>query len=273
MEWSVPFGDIQWYTGPIDTSWAKKRSKRSMKHLWIASVIGLASVLSVKTAENKKHLFILSGQSNMARLDPDIAFTPTVEAIFGKGNVVVVKDAQGGQPIRRWYKKWKSANGDAAKASGDLYDRLMEKVRAAINGKKIASITFVWMQGERDAGLLHGESYADSLRGLIDQLRADMDRKDVNFVIGRLCDFNMGYRKYLHWKMVRKAQVEVAEADPRGAWVDTDDLSKRRNRSGAQVIGPHFSAEGYKELGKRFAEKSIELIEKHSQQTAEPYEA
>ena len=42
-----------------------------------------------------KHLFILSGQSNMDRLDPKVSFTPAVEAAFGKENVIVVKDSKG----------------------------------------------------------------------------------------------------------------------------------------------------------------------------------
>ena len=76
-------------------------------------------------AADGKHLFILSGQSNMAGLKPDESFIPTVEKEFGKENVIVVKDAHGGQPIRRWHKKWKSAKGEAFKGAGDLYDRLI----------------------------------------------------------------------------------------------------------------------------------------------------
>ena len=34
-----------------------------------------------------KHLFILSGQSNMLGLKPEESFTPTIEAQFGKENV------------------------------------------------------------------------------------------------------------------------------------------------------------------------------------------
>ena len=78
-----------------------------------------------------KHLFVLSGQSNMAGLNPEISFTPTVVEAFGKDKVIVVKSAQGGQPIRRWYKKWKDAEGNAPEKTGDLYDVLMQKVNAA----------------------------------------------------------------------------------------------------------------------------------------------
>ena len=205
-------------------------------------------------SQGGKHLFILSGQSNMAALDPNASFTPAVAEVFGKDNVIVVKDAQGGQPIRRWYRKWKPGKGDKPKATGDLYDRLMTKVNAAIKNEKIKTVTFVWMQGERDAREGHGNVYAAGLKGLLEQLSEDLGRKDIHFVIGRLSDFDMNNRKWPHWTMVRKAQVEVAEANPRGGWVDTDDLNGKKDDL-------HYTKpEGYRALGKRFARKAIELI-------------
>ena len=125
------------------------------------------------------HLFILSGQSNMAGLNPNLSFTPAVEEAFGKANVIVVKDALGGQPIRRWYKQWAPKDGKPPANNGDLYDRLMAKVKSAAEGQTLASVTFVWMQGERDAKEKHGEVYAASMKGLVEQLRADLGRKDM----------------------------------------------------------------------------------------------
>lgn len=234
-----------------------------MKHISITAIVTLLCVLFSSAAD--KHLFILSGQSNMAGLKPEISFTPTVEAAYGKENVTVVKSAQGGQPIRRWYKQWKPTKGDGPKATGDLYDILMKAVNKATAGKKYATVTFVWMQGERDAKEKHGEVYASSMKGLVDQLAKDLGRDDVNFVIGRLSDFDMDDKKYTHWTMVRKAQVSVAEASPRGAWVDTDDLNDKENKKTKQIKNDlHYTGEGYKTLGKRFAEKAIELIKKNS---------
>ncbi|MHC4198582.1 MAG: sialate O-acetylesterase [Planctomycetota bacterium] len=212
----------------------------------------LAGVLvaqSTGAGEGKVHLFILSGQSNMAGLNPNVSFTPTVKAALGADEAIVIKDAVGGQPIRRWYKKWRAAGGGGPKATGDLYDRLMGKVRSATRGKDLATVTFVWMQGERDARENHGEVYAASMRGLVDQLQADMGRDDVGFVIGRLSDC----RKGGHWEKVRRAQVEVADASPRGRWVDTDDLNGPRN-------GLHYTRDGYKTLGERFAKAAVELV-------------
>ncbi|MCM2375061.1 sialate O-acetylesterase [Aporhodopirellula aestuarii] len=237
-----------------------------MKSLCLAIVAVLVCVLPTRAEENETHLFILSGQSNMAGLDPEISFTPAVEAAFGKENVTVVKDAVGGQPIRRWHKDWKPPQGDSPKATGDLYDRLMKQVHAVVQAREYTTVTFVWMQGERDAKEKFGDVYAASLKGLIGQLEQDLGRDDVNFVIGRLSDFDMANAKYPHWTKVREVQVEVAEADPRGAWVDTDDLNDGVNKRGKEITNDlHYSVEGYRTLGKRFAEKAIALIEENRQ--------
>jgi hypothetical protein len=235
-----------------------------IKNLLIAGAVALSLALHISAAESGKYLFILSGQSNMERLDPNEAFLPAVTRKFGKDNVIVVKDAQGGQPILRWYKQWKPAanwvplkpGGAPPKARGDLYDRLMAKVNTAIEGKPIKAITFVWMQGENDAKGKHGEVYAQSLQGLVAQLQKDLGRSDLNVVIGRISDYDMGDKVFSHWTMVRKAQVEFAASSKRYGWVDTDDL----NGGGVNSGSLHYSVEGYKLLGQRFADKAIELI-------------
>lgn len=228
-----------------------------MKYLYCFFFAALILVAKVNGDDEKgKHLFILSGQSNMAGLNPSTTFTPAVEKEFGKENVIVIKDALGGQPISRWYRK-------DAKNGGDLYQRLMKKVHEAIKDQKIQTLTFIWMQGERDAREKRGETYADNLKGLIQQLRDELKRPDVNFVIGRISDFDMENKKYQHWTLVRDAQVKVAEGDKLGAWIDTDDLNDGKSRQGREIKNDlHMSAKGYDTMGERFAAKAIELINK-----------
>ena len=229
----------------------------------LLALLLVVSTNLVSHAGDGKHLFILSGQSNMAGLRPEESFTPTVEEKFGKENVIVVKYAVGGQPIRRWYKEWKDAEGTAPPKTGDLYDATMQKVNAAVKDQKLASVTFLWMQGERDARERHGSVYEASLKGLYDQLSADMKRDDINFVIGRLSDFGINLKNN-DWNVVRDAQVKVADENPRGAWVDTDDLNDGKNRKGKEIKNDlHYSGEGYVIFGKRLADAAIEIIEKH----------
>ena len=235
-----------------------------MKNL-LTSIPCLFTLAITLQAEAPAHLFILSGQSNMAGLNPAESFTPTVEAEFGKEKVIVVKSAKGGQPIRRWYKDWKPATGDAPPRNGDLYEVLLKSVRSAAGDRKLASVTFLWMQGEKDAREKHGDVYAESFQGILKQLQADLKREDINFVIGRLSDFDMKNARYPHWTNVRDAQVKLAEANPRGEWVDTDDLNDGKNRRGKEIKNDlHYSAEGYKVFGKRLADKAIGLIRQHA---------
>ena len=155
--------------------------KYQKKTRYIFTIITLLLGLGVNafSTGKGKHLFVLSGQSNMARMDPDLSFTPTVQAAFGEENVIVVKSAKGGQPIRKWYKDWKPAEA-IKKSKAKLYDKLIKMVQKATNEQKVATVTFIWMQGETDAERGYSAVYADSLQGLHKQLSDDLGRQDVN---------------------------------------------------------------------------------------------
>lgn len=216
----------------------------------------LLITVSAAAAEKKVRLFVLSGQSNMAGLDPKVSFTPAVEKEFAGDEVIVVKHAVGGQPIRRWYKNWQlpagATDAKGATKNGDLYDQLMAAVKKSLGDKKPDSVAFVWMQGERDAKAGWQAAYYEALRGTVDQLRTDLKHQDIALVVGRLSDHltnNAG------WDAVRAAQEKVAADEKLGAWVDTDDLNGN--------AGLHYNKAGYEELGRRFAKRAIELIRKH----------
>mgnify|MGYP003639312923 CR=1 FL=1 len=233
-----------------------------MKLSPILSFLSLAAVLlnpvDSIAEDTGKHLFILSGQSNMQGHKPEEAFTPTVEKALGKENVIVVQDALGGQPIQRWYRAWKSPEGEVPETTGDLYDRLLSKVKPAIEGQKLASVSFFWMQGERDAKMGWADVYEESLIGIYEQLCKDLGRDDIVFVIGRLSDWGVGTEG---WDQVRAIQVKVADSDSKSFWVDTDDLNDGVNRKGKEISNDlHYSAEGYKIFGERMAEVAIERI-------------
>lgn len=235
----------------------------SRRHLLsFAALAALASTATIpcvqaQDAATGKHLMILSGQSNMAGMDPNASFTPAVEKQFGKQHVIVVKHARGGQPIRRWYKQWQPSSGQAVSnpdSRGDLYDALMESVSKAIEGEEISSVTFVWMQGERDAKTNEVAVYQDSLKGLVQQIRDDLKQDQVNVVIGKLGAGQLKGRPWSqNWAKLRKVQEEACSEDPRWKLVDCDDLEMKKDQL-------HFTPEGYKGMGQRFAEAAIKLI-------------
>lgn len=220
------------------------------------------SQTSQTSSANPKHLFILSGQSNMARLPPQATFIPTVAAALGKNNIIVVKDAEGGQPIHRWDKSWTSPKGAIPEKRGTRFDMLMKKVNKAIKNQKIETVTFIWMQGERDAKLQWASLYSDSFKRVVQQVKAGVNHNDINVVIGRLSDFDLANRNYKHWTKIRQIQEQLAQELPNAAWVDTDDLNDGLNNSGKTIKNDlHMSEAGYRLLGTRFAEKALALIQ------------
>ena len=224
-------------------------------------VLSFASI-AAEPDEAGKHLFILSGQSNMVGMNPDASFTPALTEAFGKDKVIVVKLAHGGQSIRSWSKSNHEfpppTTGRVPKVRGEHYGPLMEKVKTAIAGQTLETVTFVWMQGESD---LNNTAYDAYLKELLDQLEADLAFKKINFVIGRISDAGIDGKRREGNLTIRRIQQEFAEAHPRGAWVDTDDLNDKKD--GEKVVNDlHYTKEGYVILGTRFAEKAIELIRK-----------
>ena len=247
------------------------QNSENMLDVMLAGILSSLLAAVACGGEAGKHLFILSGQSNMVGMDPNETFTPAVTKAFGAENVIVVKNAHAGCPIRYWYRNWKPAKdwkpenpGDEKhlETKADYFAALMKAVRASTQGEKIQSVTFVWMQGESDAMQKHGAVYGESLRGLVAQLQKELELSDINSVIGRISDFGV-QRKMPHWLLVRDAQEAFAESSPRSTWVDTDDLNDGIIRNDREVPNDlHYSAEGYKLLGERFAHKAIALVTK-----------
>ena len=228
-----------------------------------------ASVFANAETEPPLHLFILSGQSNMQGMHPETGFMTEATKLFGDEKVVYIKVAKGGQPICRWLEEWvaiakekgldekhtqrihKGGKVEFYQPILDQYKEIMEK------HSKFALVTFCWMQGERDASSGAQAAYKEALQLLITKLRRDLERPDMNIVIGRLSDAG-GTKE--SWGAMRKIQMEIVNEDKSGAWVDVDDLNDR-DVDGKIVNAVHYNRpEGYINLGQRFARQGYALI-------------
>lgn len=228
-------------------------------------VCATLSALSHGAADRPVYLFILSGQSNMAGMKPESGFVPEANKLFADGEVLYVKVAAGGQPICCWVDGWNdiaAKHGIPARADKDkhgvYYKRILSEVTTKLNGRTPKAVTFCWMQGERDAKESLEKAYAESLTKLIADLRRDLKCPDMYFVIGRISDY--GKPSDQSWQAVREALVGVANADPKGSWVDCDDLNNKTN-NGKEFDDLHYTQEGYKILGERYARQTRALID------------
>ena len=224
-----------------------------MKSLVLTVLLSL-SCLYATADDAGKHLFLLSGQSNMKRFQHKQFFTPAVQAAYGANNAIVIKNAEGGQPISKWYKAWTSGSGEKPEKTGQLYDSLIENIKEETTGINIKSVTFIWMQGEADVKAGNVDVYAKSFRGLLGQLEKDLNRKDINTIIGRLSDFGLKNRANPKWGEMRKVQMKLADENPHACWVDTDGLNGEKHS--LHYVRP----EGYRKLGERYVEAAKKLI-------------
>ena len=238
----------------------------------IITLLTLLLTASVVTAADKPvHLFILSGQSNMARMNPNAGFMPEAKKLFKDEEVVYIKVSKGSQPICRWLEEWQ----DIAKKNGldegrikrihrgweaALYQPILDQYQETLKEHSmLTSVTFCWMQGETDAQARAQAAYKDALKLLITKLRRDLQRPDMNIVIGRISDYAIDNPESGSLA-IRKIQREIVDEDDRGAWVDVDDLNDMEV-DGKMQNGIHYKRpEGYITLGQRFARQGYALI-------------
>ena len=189
--------------------------------------------------------------------------------LFKDEKVVYIKVAKGGQPICRWLEEWQGI----AKKNGleenhikrihrggkvEFYQPILDQYKEMLKKHpKFESVTFCWMQGERDANGGAHAAYKDALKQLISNLRRDLKRPDMNVVIGRIGDYALDRESCV---TVRKVQSEIANEDPHGAWVDVDDLNDRMVKGKMQSVVHYNRPEGYVVLGQRFARQGYALI-------------
>src|ERR1051325_5652909 len=167
-------------------------------------------------AQEKFHLHLLIGQSNMAgqgkieevdttphprvlMFDRKNQWLPAIEPItyrvkrgygvgpglaFGKvmaehqadATIGLVSCAVGGTPLKRWDR------------GGDLYSNAVQRVRLAMKDGTLKGI--LWHQGEADSKReSDANSYGDRLAKMIHDLREDLNATNAPFVAGQIGEF------------------------------------------------------------------------------------
>lgn len=221
----------------------------------------LTHSLSIKA---DSHLMILSGQSNLHRMNLETGFLPEIKSLLAPEKVDYVKLAHSGNPIRMWLKEWQDLPGtenlqlekfNSPKVYGRHYPNIISTVKPLLESKP-KSVSFIWVQGESDARYGAEIYYHDSLKLLINKLRKDLNSPDMNVVIFRLSDFGLKHKTkggWPGWAEIREAQEKYIKSDSKSAIVNTDDCNGKKD-------GLHYPKDGYTLSGKRCARQAFRLI-------------
>jgi len=262
---------MQFRTRPFRIERVQTAQRQTTRSAWttqrlflcLFSLVVVVLTVRADSANAANHLFILSGQSNMTGPVRD-EFTKRVQEHFGKEHAVVVMRMKSGRGIRFWVADYAQPLGrdlstKKMSSNGQEYEPLLQAAIDAAKKATFDTVGFVWMQGESDANNRLSDVYEQSFVKLTDQLKNDLKRNDLYYVIGRINDYARDKPDNEHWRHVREAQVRLGKVAG-NAWINTDDLNGGDAQQPQGDI--HFPKEGAEMLGQRFADKAIELIEK-----------
>jgi len=231
------------------------------------------------------HLFLLVGQSNMAgrgtvtpadqvphprvlMLDKSGAWVPAVDPLhfdkpamvgvgLGRTFAAVVAEATpgvtiglipcavGGSPIDTW------TPGTYYQATqSHPWDDALRRARLALPAGTLKGI--LWHQGESDANRTLAPDYEKKLHALVARFRAELAAPAVPFIVGQLGVFpDSPWDEFKH--RIDAAHRALPAKVPHTAFVPAEGLGHKGDKV-------HFSADAYREFGRRYAAAYLKLV-------------
>jgi len=176
----------------------------------------------------------------MQQICPGTAFSEMMYKHNGR-KILLVVNAKGGSNLNEWLE-------------GTLfYNEAVRRGKAAMKYGTLKGI--LWHQGCADSSNKGVASYLERLAPMVEALRRDLGPGDkIPFIAGELAYWRPGSDRFN--EMIHN----VVDVIPNSAWVSADGCGPLKPESlGTSHPDPHFSRDGQLLLGKRYAEKLIDM--------------
>jgi hypothetical protein len=181
---------------------------------------------------------------SIAGVGPGRAFGVAIAEAIPNAHIGLIPTAVGGSPITTW------ETGVRYPETGAYpWDDAIRRVRAAAPQGRLRAV--LWHQGESDGNDEAGPLYEARLRSLITRIRAEAGDPNLPFLIGQLGRFS-GKPWTRGYQLVDAAHQRVAADVPAVAFVSSEGLGDKGDLL-------HFSAEGARELGRRYAQAYLAM--------------
>ncbi|MFH5803937.1 sialate O-acetylesterase [Alienimonas sp. DA493] len=161
----------------------------------------------------------------MQKMNPGDAFARTMLARTPDATLGLVVNARGGTRIEQWEK------------GTEYYSEAVRRARAAQETGVLKGV--LWHQGEGNSGAPEG--YAEKLKTLVENLRADLNAPDLPFVAGQI----------VGEEAINAEIARLPELVPHAAYAGSEGLTAFDRW--------HFDAPSMKTLGTRYAEATLRL--------------
>jgi hypothetical protein len=175
-----------------------------------------------------------------AGVGPGSQFGRDMAEAFPKVTIALVPCAVGATPLSRWVK------------GADLYDAAIARAKVAMKDGTLRGV--IWHQGEGDTSVELSATYAARIDQMIADLRSDLNAPELPFVVGELAQTFKGKEEGGKAPVI-KALSELPQRVPHTGFASSEGLTPKNEKDQT-----HFSAEGARELGRRYAKAMIALV-------------
>lgn len=236
-----------------------------------------------KSQKQDFHLYLLMGQSNMAgrglvqsidtiphprvfMLDKEQQWVPAIDPMhfdkpvagvglgltFGKImanenpdiTIGLIPTAVGGSSINAWF-----ADSLHQQTNTYPYNDMIIRAKEAMQDGSLKGI--LWHQGESDTGTEESvDGYSQKFLAMVDSLKKDLGIKSIPIVTGEI-----GYFFYERSPLAEQLNGELTKLAKENACLNLVS-AQGLNHKGDQT---HFDSDSYHELGRRYAQKMMEL--------------
>lgn len=200
---------------------------------------------------NEKNEWVLAKEPlhfyepSMTGLDCGLAFgKELIKHLPDSVSIALIPCAIGGSSIQQWL-------GDSIFRGVQLMHNFQEKAEFARQYGRMKGI--LWHQGESDATDERIPRYEAQLEKLVSTFRDHLEDDALPVLIGELGSYAIPKEKRAKWDKINQAIHQFAASDEHVGVVRTDDLKHK----GDHV---HFNSASQRELGRRFAEKYVEMM-------------
>lgn len=203
--------------------------EHDMDGVWLLNAEGLPEV-----AINPLNKYsTIRKEIGMQQMGPGYSFATTLHSETGK-KILLVVNARGGSALSEWKKG----------AAAGFYEQAIERTRLATRHGKLRGI--LWHQGESDSA--NPEKYLEDLSAIVSSLRTDLAAPEVPFVAGEIA------RWHQNAPLFNPEINRIRDVIENSACVLSEGIGQLIDDS-----DPHFDRNGQLILGRRYAEKILEM--------------
>lgn len=170
---------------------------------------------------------------SVQQIGPGFSFSQAITKATGR-KVLLVVNARGGSSISEW------------KVGDHYYNEAVRRTKQALKYGRVKAI--LWHQGESNSS--YPSSYLDNLAPIVDGLRKETGALSAPFIAGEIARWHQNEAKFN--PVIRQISDRIQFSD----YVSSEDCKPLYPND---LEDPHFSRDGQILLGKRYAEKVLEM--------------